>query len=396
VSRVLITDGEQRSALAIVRSLGRAGHTPFVASADGCSLAGGSRHAEGEAAVSDPLLDPPGFVEGLSGLVRRWNIDVLLPVTDAACLAILPRRSSLGDVCLPLPDEAAYRGISDKRLVLERAGEFGIAIPEQRVLKSPRENPEPAATLGYPLIVKPTRSVSETSAGTLTKAGVRQAADEEALRAVLSAVPPSAYPVLLQRRIDGPGVGVFLLLWEGEVLAAFSHRRIREKPPSGGVSVYRESIPLDADLVARSAALLNCFGWRGVAMIEYKLERDTGRPYLMEVNGRFWGSLQLAIDSGVDFPTLLIDVATGRSRSAPPGAYRVGVRSRWWWGDVDHLISRLRHSADRLGLDSAAPTRAMALVDFLKLWRPGDRSEVLRAGDLRPFIRETKAWLRGR
>ena len=69
------------------------------------------------------------------------------------------------------------------------------------------------------------------------------------------------------------------------------------------MSVYRESVAADPDLVRRSRALLDAFGWCGVAMVEYKLDERTGTPYLMEVNGRFWGSLQLAIDAGVDFPS---------------------------------------------------------------------------------------------
>ncbi len=112
--------------------------------------------------------------------------------------------------------------------------------------------------------------------------------------------------------MPGPGVGVFLLLWEGKLRAAFAHRRLREKPPSGGVSVYRESIALDPVLLERSRRLLESFGWQGVAMVEYKIDERTGTPILMEINGRFWGSLQLAVDAGVDFPRLLIECAEGR------------------------------------------------------------------------------------
>ena len=66
-------------------------------------------------------------------------------------------------------------------------------------------------------------------------------------------------------------------------------------------------------------------------MVEYKRDSATGQPYLMEVNGRFWGSLQLAIDSGVDFPRILVACALGEHGQQMP-SYRVGVRSRWWWG----------------------------------------------------------------
>ena len=141
----------------------------------------------------------------------------------------------------------------------------------------------------------------------------------------------------------------------------------------------------------RSRALLKHFGWTGVAMIEYKIDAATGTPYLMEINGRFWGSLQLAIDAGVDFPRLLLAAAEGQT-PAPVVRYRSGVRSRWWWGDVDHLLARLRHSAEELALPPDAATRWQTVRDFLKLWRPGDRNEVLRVADPLPFVRETVDW----
>jgi predicted ATP-grasp superfamily ATP-dependent carboligase len=204
---------------------------------------------------------------------------------------------------------------------------------------------------------------------------------------------PGAFPLLLQQRIVGPGLGIFLLVWDGDTVATFSHRRLREKPPSGGVSVYRESVVADPTLVARSKALLDHFDWRGVAMIEYKIDEVTGTPYLMEINGRFWGSLQLAIDAGVDFPNLLISTAVDGTR-APDTRYRAGVRSRWWWGDVDQLLTRLRHSDAALALPPDASPRGRAILEFMRLWWPGDRNEVLRLDDPAPFVRESIDWFR--
>lgn len=190
-------------------------------------------------------------------------------------------------------------------------------------------------------------------------------ADLSAIRRVL--------PVLLQQRIEGPGTGIFVLLAGGDVLAQFAHRRLREKPPSGGVSVSRESIVADQALVDRSVALLRSLEFNGVAMVEYKSDVRTGQAYLMEVNGRFWGSLRLAVDAGVNFPVLLVAWAL-RNPMIPVTIYRARVRSRWWWWDVDQLLIRLRRSDDANDLPPGAPTRWQTLGQFLQLWRPGDRN----------------------
>lgn len=130
-------------------------------------------------------------------------------------------------------------------------------------------------------------------------------------------------------------------------------------------------------------------------MIEYKLDEATETPYLMEVNGRFWGSLQLAIDAGVDFPSLLLAASRGLAYQ-PVHDYRTGVRLRWWWGDVDHLVARLRRSPAALSLPPGEPGRWRVVRDFLRIGGPGDRSEVFRSSDPLPFVRETMDWLRRR
>ena len=392
---VLVTDGEQRAALAIVRSLGRAGYRVCACSTRGRSIAGASRYCRREAKVADALADPQSFVSDVTSLARAWDVDVVIPISEAALLSILPARERFGAVQIPFADVDTFRRVSDKELVLRTAPRFGIGVPEQWTLACPEASAGISLeALAFPLVIKPSRSIAEQD-GRRGKLTVRYAADRLELDAQLARIDASAYPLLLQRRLAGPGVGVFLLLWDGKTVAAFSHRRIREKPPSGGVSVYRESIPADPALVERSRALLEHFGWQGVAMVEYKVDEASGVPYLMEINGRFWGSLQLAVDAGVDFPTLLLSAAAGHS-PAPVLHYRTGLRSRWWWGDVDHLLARLRAPSDRSGSPSDNGGRLRAVRDFFVLWRPGDRNEVLRLDDPQPFFRETIEWLKGR
>ena len=394
-ARVLVTDGEQRAALAVVRSLGRAGYQCHVTSTTGRSLAGASRFAVEDAALPDPLNAPEAFGEAVEGLVAERQIELLLPITDASLLALLPLRERMAHARLPWPPLEVVQAVADKPRVMEAARQCGIAVPRQVVLPAP---PGPSVLddmrLEFPLVVKPSRSVVEVD-HRRSKVGVKAVQDRGELARALAELPLAAYPVLLQQRITGPGIGVFLLVWQGRTRAVFSHRRLREKPPSGGVSVYCESITAVPELVGKSVALLEAFGWSGVAMVEYKRDAASGTPYLMEINGRFWGSLQLAVDAGVDFPRLLAELALGQDPGASSG-YRVGVRSRWWWGDVDHLLARLRGSPATLSLPVDAPSRGRAIAAFLVPWRPGEHCEILRLSDPIPFFREAANWIQGR
>ena len=391
---VVITDGEHRSALALTRSLGRTGHRVIVCSPRQHSLAGASRYAADRVVVPNPLDDPAAFADAIAGVVRRFAASVLIPVSEASLLAILPRRESLHPCVVPFAAAESFVGICDKSLVLAAATRHGIAVPRQHLLQSQADLARVIGDLQFPVVVKPARSVAATGSRRV-KSGAAHARDRAALEGVVGRIPSAAYPVLVQERVIGPGVGVFVLLWDGQLLAAFAHRRIREKPPSGGVSVLSESIALDRGLLARSDALLRDFDWQGVAMVEYKIDEKTGIPYLMEVNGRFWGSLQLAIDAGVDFPNLLVAAACG-DPSPPVRDYRVGARLRWEWGDVDNLAVRMRRSPSALALPKGSPGRVKGILDFARAFGPGTRNEVFRLDDPRPFLRETLDWFRRR
>ena len=389
--RILVTDGGERACLACVRSLGSAGWTVHVVADQRGSLASASRHAAAEHVVPPALADPAGFRAEVARVVASVGAAVLLPIGEASLLALGDDRSAFGQAVVPFPALATIQGAADKARVAEVARELGLAVPDTIVLdRADALDGAVLDSLPFPAVLKPARSVRPDAAPG-AKFAVSYAGDPAALRAAVASLPEAAFPLLLQRRIEGVGAGVFLLVDGDDVLASFAHRRLRERPPSGGVSVYRESVALADELRDAAAALLRGLGWRGVAMVEFKVDAATRRPYVMEVNPRLWGSLQLAIDAGVDFPVLLADWALGR-RSEPP-AYRVGVRSRWLWGEVDHFLARVRpRLADgfRPGLAEAKACLAQQLRDR----GPCTRLEVLRRDDPRPFLRESVRWFR--
>src|ERR1051326_8515448 len=322
--RILITDGNERVTLAAARSLVAAGHEVFVTAPMRWSLAGVSRGVRSHALQSDALSDPRGYVAELRTLTRDEGIDTLLPTTDPSVEAVLEYRAMLPEqLHVPLPSLAAYRAASDKARMLELARDCGLAGPETRVLEGPGARSAEFSDL-FPPVLKPPRSVVPV-------------ANAAACDAALAVLPREAYPVLVQREVVGAGEGLFALRWNGRVVAMFAHRRLREKPPAGGVSVYRESIPLTPELVRAGVRMLDALDWQGVAMIECKRDAHTGKHVLMEVNARLWGSLQLAIDAGVDFPALLARCVQGEEVPLCH-VYRTDVRSRWFWGDVDNLL----------------------------------------------------------
>jgi biotin carboxylase len=389
MTRILVTDGEQRAALAVTRSLGRAGHEVLVAASSPRSIAGASRFCAGRILVPDALVDPVAFREAVTRSVRDHSVGIVLPVAEPSILSLLEDPEAMG-ARVPPPGLEAFRAVSDKTALVSVAEDLGIATPPGMRVET-GDRPAPGAEW-FPAVLKPGRSVG-TEEGRMRKHGVVHVADQAALDTALDGLPGSAFPLLLQKRIDGPGIGVFILMWGDEPVLTFGHRRVREKPPTGGVSVLKRSVLVDPDLLRRSVELLRAFQWEGVAMVEYKVDEATGTPYLMEVNGRFWGSLQLAVDAGADFPRVLVELMDGGTPGPRPSP-RPGVSSRWFWGDIDHLIAVARGRGPADGRSRIGQT-SRALIGLLASTRPGVRGDVLKLSDWRPFVVETRSWLRG-
>ena len=386
---VLVTDGDERPALAITRSLGRKGFRVLVGAEHPVSLASASRYCAAHVTYPSPSRTPDVFRRFLREFLPGQGVDVVLPVTDVTTHEVASSRGDLAPSVSTAPPLDAFDLVTDKAALLQRAARCGIPIPRTHFVNGVGGLQAVVACVQYPAVIKPARSRIRTDAG--WAAAVVQYAHSEADLWRLYRTTPylAAYPSLIQERIVGPGMGIFVLCEHGEVRTAFAHRRLRERPPSGGTSVLCESVAVDPVLLAQASRLLEPLGWHGVAMLEYKQDQRSGRSFLMEVNGRFWGSLQLAVDAGVDFPYLACQVALGQPLDLP-GSYKVGVRSRWLLGDLDHLLLRLCRT-DR-DLPGGAPSRLRTLADFLKPAVRGLHHEIFRPNDVRPALHELRQY----
>lgn len=383
--RILVTDGETRAALACARSLGAHGFEVHVASSVPDGLAAASRHTRASHRVADPAADPAAWADALVGLAKSLDCDWVLPLSEISLGTIyafgLTRQCRI--LC---PDEQPYAAAVDKAALLERAVELGVPTPHSVQVDDPRSLTALPHGLAYPVVAK-SRWSRLYADGRWSEGGVATLRSDADLRRAAHDVA-FAGGALIQEYVPGHGEAIFLLADRGVPLVECAHRRLREKPPSGGQSVLRESIAPDPELLDAARRLVDSLGWHGVAMVEFRRARD-GRAALMEINPRFWGSLQLAIDAGVDFPTLLVALHDGEPVARVEA--RVGVRTRWLLGDLDHLLICLRRRSVREQLGRSV---GALLADFARSFFDGSRSEVWRRDDWRPFAAELRGRLR--
>lgn len=390
--KVLVTDGDTRPALAVTRALGRLGHEVVVAAESHPTLASVSRYCAAQEIYPSLKTRSEEFAVSIAQIARRRAIDVVIPATEITTLLLAERRDLLPANCTtPLPSTDAILAANDKAHVIALGRELGVPVPATVLVESKRVVPD-ASMLGYPVVVKPSRSRVRTSTG-WASTGVQYARDGMELARMLDSLPDHAYPLLLQERIIGAGVGVFLCFQHGKAVAMFSHRRLREKPPSGGVSVLCESVDLDSLAAAHAVRLLARLAWRGVAMVEFKRDERDASLRLMEINGRLWGSLQLSINAGVNFPALLLAVAKDEP-IAPLTQYRVGVRTRWLAGDADVLLMTMlrRHESTQ---PATVQGRWKAMREFMHFTGQDLHYEVEARGDWAPARLEWRRQLLG-
>lgn len=386
--RVNVPDATNRAALAVVRSLGRRGCRVVVGRPRRTALGAASKHASAVYDHPDPAGDPKGFVECVARSVAALDAPAILPTADVPTYALLAHRSLLpAGARLLVPPEDALATAHDKLRLVELAGSLGVPVPEG-FPGGPGIGGDPrVARLGFPLVLKP--GVSRYLDGEGWRgASVRVVPDRAALETALASAPEfgPGRPFLVQEQVPGEGRGVFLLAHEGRVQCVFAHRRVREKPPWGGVSTLCEVAPPEPRLVEHASRLLEALRWTGVAMVEFKYDPATDRAWLMEINGRFWGSIQLAIAAGVDFPWLYV---RQQLAGVPPPPIEADPRWRMWWllGDLDHFLIRLKRGGLR--------ELPRALGDALWRTRAGHRLnlDTLAWDDPRPFLAELREWL---
>ena len=384
--KVLVLDANQRSALAIIRSLGI--HGLYVVAGDSLAnpLGAASRYAAASVQYPDPATSPGAFINEVIAIVRRLTIDTVIPATDLTTMLLVSQPNLAKITNLAAPPAASYEALTDKARLVELARTLDVPTPLTRIGETPAAVMDAANTIGFPVVLKPARS-RYLKADRIVSTRVQIVNGPAALDEVLRCLGwLKDIPCLVQRFVPGYGMGIFSLCGTSGPVAWFAHRRIREKPPSGGVSVLSESTPIAPLMQSAAQKLLSVVDWRGVAMVEFRVA-DDGTPYLMEVNGRFWGSLQLAIDCGVDFPWLLYQI-THDLPLPQQEPYAIARRLRWLLGDLDSLLISLRQTP------STAGPKARALSAFVRSFADRScRQEIFRWYDPHPGFREMAHWL---
>ena len=383
---VLVVEAQSIGSVAVIRSLGLAGYAVHAASNTPKAL--GFLSSQTFACALCPGYAESGFLPWLRAYVNAHDILAIIP-SEGFLLAIEPVYEEIRHL-LPCPQSrhVIYRGMSKvavHELLASAPAPISHHLPASLVVERDGERPSIAQLerLGTPLFLK----ADALNGGALAQGTVWRSDRASEAHALIEHLLQKFARVLVQGWVPGHGAGVFFLLAKGRVLAEFMHRRLHEVPHTGGVSSYRESwhnAAIRDDALAKVAHL----GWEGVAMLEYRAQPGD-KFHFIEFNGRFWGSLHLALWAGIDFPALLLDTFFGRP-PMPGRSYSDAVRCRYTFPyEVQHVWSRLK--------DRSVPLRGRfaSVVEFFVLGANREiHSDLYFPGDRRLYLEGLKRFVR--
>ena len=252
------------------------------------------------------VLDPRPLAQWLQAYVAQHRIAAVMAVSEGQLLELAAMKDALSECQVLSPDANALAAVLDKTRTLALAASLGMAVPASWQPLMGEDHAALAAAQSYPVAVKwadPTAVQAALDSAGLALEKVEYARDAASLRAILARYDALGVWPLVQQYCPGQGLGQMLHMAGGAATLRFQHQRLREYPPSGGVSALCAMVPLHEHQaqMERSEALLQALDWHGPAMVEYRFDAASGTYWLMEVNGRFWGSIPLAWHCGAHF-----------------------------------------------------------------------------------------------
>lgn len=270
-------------------------------------------------------------------MVKNEDFDLLIPVTDFTAIPLIENKKEVEEyVKVAAPNHDVAMKAFDKAQTMKIAAKQGIPHPKTLVINDPSEVKEMADELDYPVVIKPRTSIVWVDDQAIKlKVTHRNYAYSKSdlvikyqkIKTKLENSSSREMLPVVQEYVEGTGFGVEALICNSKPVAVFAHKRLREYPITGGASTLRVGIR-NKKLVSLSLKMLNSMNWEGIAMVEFRADEKIENIHLLEVNGRFWGSLSLAIASGVDFPYLLYKSSVNEDTSSMHG-YKVGIKRKW-------------------------------------------------------------------
>ena len=377
--KALVLGDDDRSFLTVVRSLGRKNISVHTGWCHPASFALHSKYVKKVHLIPSFSLQNNSWKKTLVDIFQQENFDLVIPCNDLTMIPLQTNRKELEKYAqIYLISDRAFDITQDKIKTYELAKSNNIPVLKSIIINQNSDLSKILSNFKFPIVLKPRLSVTPNDLE--NKHFVRKVYTNDELTNHINYILGDKVEIQVQENFIGKGVGIEVLVDKGEILVVFQHIRVHE-PLMGGGSTYRKSAAPHPELLDATRKLMKSLNYTGVAMVEFKVNFDTRQWIFVEINGRFWGSLPLAVSSGVDFPYYLYQLLVNKQRDFPQD-YKKGIYCRNFLYDLDWIIQN--YHADKSDKSLATLSNVELVKEIFHILSLKERSDVFVIDDLGP------------
>jgi predicted ATP-grasp superfamily ATP-dependent carboligase len=364
---ILIVGLSTQIGITLVRSFGKRGFKVFGIS-DKINTCFFSKYLT-KGYIYSNFEEEEKFIDYILKILDRHKIDYVISFLDVFLTMLNKNRIKIEKKSkLLLPPMNILENALDKRKTMKMAEELKIPIPKTIFVNTP-EDLLKCKNLRFPLVVKPGSRVFHSYKQRKNDFKRDYFHDFAKLQNFFNNFDSSDFPpMIVQEYCSGDEYGIPIFMYKGKCITCMQYKIIRTYPVKGGVSVFQETQEVDPELEEYSIKLLQKIKWEGVAELDYIKDHNAGKYRLLEINGRFWGPISLAIAAGIDFPHMAIKSAEGLNEFKMLN-FKVGMHGRNLSADTAWLSDVLfdRVPADEFGSNTS---KSKAIKEYIKAFFP--------------------------
>jgi hypothetical protein len=325
-NKVLITEANFRTMLSVIRNLKKNDKNLFIyAIGENNSCGIKSKY------ISERIIAEDDYLYKIKQVAEANPDMIIFPHLEKTYLYIYSQ--SIKNIVIAPPVEIVYKITNKLEILKEIIKNFPEIVPESVFIDIDKEGIDNALVIirdflkNYKKGILKVISEIDRTYGPFNRFVVISEENIEKLSEMdifLNFLKNNKF-LILQRYIEGVGIGIGGLWYKGNIIAIGGHRRLIQSHGKEGISMLAESY-INTLALRYSLEIMNYFNYTGIALVEFRLD-SKGNIWFMEINPRIWGTISLYVEAGIDIPYLAYKLYKyGEYMQIPITNFKEGVK----------------------------------------------------------------------
>lgn len=324
--RVLLLDGSARQTLTMLHGLKEIGCHVTVLCSSKNDVCYNSKLPDKKILNYDAAGSYDGFEAVVLELVATGDYDVLFPVAEITTNKVTIHEAEIKQyVKIACAPRESYIQAFNKQNTFEKAMDIGIPCPYTR--RNNQSIDDYLEKAKFPVIIKPRQGLGSI--------GFHKFETEEEFREALNnkSFEPDEYVIQEFVEFDNR-IGTYVIMDKfGDPKMSMAQDVLRWYPLDAGTAVLVQSVDAP-EAIQYSKDLLKALGWKGFANCGFMIEKSTGKPKLLEINGRITANVKISWLCGFNVAKQLIEMALDLPITEYPDNKKFGMMTRHLQADI--------------------------------------------------------------